>query len=67
MATHEGTVDWTTAVNNGASFVYLKATEGTDCTATSTLDRPAGGRRHGFQHGTISWNSGNGALPVAYS
>ncbi|HVV11785.1 hypothetical protein, partial [Amycolatopsis sp.] len=26
-----------------------------------------GGRRHDFQHGTISWNSGNGALTVAYS
>ncbi|HVV13843.1 GH25 family lysozyme, partial [Amycolatopsis sp.] len=29
---YQGTVDWTGAKNNGASFAYMKATEGTDYT-----------------------------------
>ncbi|MBM9507804.1 peptidoglycan-binding protein [Streptomyces sp. KK5PA1] len=48
---YQGNVDWTTVKNNGASFAYVKATEGTTYTSPNFSQQYTGSRNVGLIRG----------------
>jgi GH25 family lysozyme M1 (1,4-beta-N-acetylmuramidase) len=72
--TNSASIYWTPATGPSAIYGAIRDKWSSLGWEKSALGYPAGdeygvtgGRRHNFQHGTITWYSANGSLQVAYS
>lgn len=69
VSSHQGTVDWDAAASNGASFAYVKATEGTGYTNPYFDQQFNGSRSAGLIHGAYHFalpDKSSGAAQANY-
>lgn len=65
VSSHQGNVDWATVKNNGGTFAYVKATEGTTYTSPSYSQQYAGSRDAGLIRGAYHFALPNNSSGVA--